>query len=78
MSGKKGRDVARQAVKNARRIRRHGRKPWMDGKPVLKTGSGGTDKSGTIKPSKTYYSQANAEKWRGTPAEWPGIPYRPK
>jgi hypothetical protein len=50
----------------------------MQGKPVLKTGMGGTDKSGTVKPSKTYYSQANAEKWRGTPAEWPGIPLRTK
>lgn len=81
MSIGKNRADARASVKNGRRLRKRkgkGRPNWMVGQPVMKTGSGGTDKSGTVKPSKTYYSQANAEKNRGRPAEWPGIPYRPK
>lgn len=69
---------ARQAAKNARRLRRKGRKPWMANKPMQKQGAGGTDKSGTVKGRGVYYSQANAERMRGKPAEWPGIPYRPK
>jgi|KBSMisStaDraftv2_1062788.scaffolds.fasta_scaffold5560302_1 hypothetical protein len=77
MSGKK-RASARAAVKNGRRIRRHGRKPWMAGQPVMKQGMGGTDKSGTVKPSKVYYSQATAERLRGHPSEWLGIPKREK
>jgi hypothetical protein len=77
MSGKK-RATARQAVKNARRIKKHGRKRWMEGKPVLKQGSGGTDKSGTVKPSPTYRSQASAEIMRGHPNHWPGLEFRPK
>lgn len=42
----KNRALARQAVKNGRRLKRHGRKPWMAGKPVMKQGGGGTDKGG--------------------------------
>lgn len=38
--------TARQAVKNGRRRKRHGSKPWMAGKPVMKQGTGGTDKGG--------------------------------
>ena len=34
----------RQGVKNARRRRRKGMKPWMRGKPMHKQGTGGTDK----------------------------------
>jgi hypothetical protein len=77
MSGK-NRSVARQAVKNKRRLKRHGSKRWLKGKPVLKDGMGGTDKSGTVKPSKVYYSQASAEINRGKPNHWSGITYRPK
>jgi hypothetical protein len=86
MSGK-NRSAARQAVKDARRIRRNGgRKPaWMRGeraaeaqKLVTKHGNGGTDKSGTVKPSKVYRSQANAERMRGKVGQWEGIPHRPK
>lgn len=45
-SGGKGSSAARQAVKNGRRIARHGRKRWMKDKPVMKQGAGGTDKGG--------------------------------
>jgi hypothetical protein len=44
MSGK-NRAAARAAVKNGRRLKRHGRKPWMADKPVMKKGTGGTDKT---------------------------------
>ncbi len=77
MSGK-NRAAARQRVKNLRRAKRHGTKPWMTGKPMLKTGMGGTDKSGTVKPSRTYYSQGSAEIMRGRPEHWPGLKFRPK
>ena len=77
MSGK-NRSAARQAVKNGRRLKRHGKKPWMKGQPTMKQGMGGTDKSGTVKPSKTYYSQATAERLRGHPSDWSGIPKREK
>jgi hypothetical protein len=77
-SGGKGGSRARQAVKNARRRRRHGTKPWMAGKPMMKQGNGGTDKSGTVKPSRVYRSQANAEISRGHPHHWQGLPFRPK
>lgn len=36
---------ARQAVKNGRRMKRKGRKKWMADKPVMKKGTGGTDKT---------------------------------
>lgn len=80
MSTGKNRADARAAVKNGRRLRkRKGRKPkWMIGAPVMKTGNGGTDKSGSQKRSMTYYSQANAEKIRGRAGSWEGIPDRPK
>ena len=78
MSGK-NRASARQAVKNGRRLKKRGKRPaWMAGQPVMKQGMGGTDKSGTVKPSKTYYSNANAERIRGHPSDWPGIPFRGK
>lgn len=77
MSGKK-RSVARQRVKNLRRAKRSGTKKWMAGKPMLKVGMGGTDKSGTVKPSYVYYSQASAESLRGKPNHWAGLEFRPK
>lgn len=45
---------------------------------MQKKGMGGTDKSGSAKGKPTYYSQANAERIRGRPWQWPGIPFRPK
>lgn len=78
MRSGKSRSASRQGIKNARRARRHGMKRWMRDKPMHKRGMGGTDKSGTVKPSKVYYSQANAERLRGHPSEWPGLPFRPK
>lgn len=79
MAGKKNAAAARQAVKNGRRARKRKRTPnWLKGKPVMKTGMGGTDKSGSVKRSMVYYSQANAEKLRGKAGSWPGIPDRPK
>ena len=76
MAGK-NRAKARAAVKNSRRRRRHGYKPWMDGKPMMKTGNGGTDKSGTVKPSPVTYTQQSACILRGKPHRWPGLEFRP-
>lgn len=61
MSGKNS-SAARQAVKNGRRVKRHGRKPWMSGEPVMKIGNGGTDKSGSRKRSIVYYSDKPASR----------------
>jgi hypothetical protein len=63
--GGKNRAAARQAVKNARRRARKGMKPWMRGKPMMKTGMGGTDKShwtGRTKRAGVYYSDKPASK----------------
>lgn len=75
MPASKGR---RQKTQNARRLRRHGAKAWLRSKPMMKTGMGGTDKSGTVKPSLMYYSQASAEITRGYPNRWPGLTFRDK
>lgn len=69
---------ARAAVKNGKRLKRHGRKPWMAGQPVMKQGMGGTDKGGKNNGRSVYYSQANAERLPGVPGDWPGLPYRGK
>ena len=61
------RSTARAAVKNARRARKNGPKRWMAGKPMMKAGSGGTDKTGSVKRSMVYYSDAPAEIIRGIP-----------
>lgn len=50
----------------------------MRHKPMQKSGMGGTDKAGTVKPSPVYYSQASAEINRGYPNRWPGLTFRPK
>lgn len=76
MSGEKGRAAARQAVKNWRRAIRKGTvthgpggpkvqprtKRWMRDKPMMKTGNGGTDKSGSRKKSIVYYSDKPARR----------------
>lgn len=63
MSEKKhGRSYAHQAVKNLRRSRRHGVKPWMKGQPMMKFGAGGTDKSGSRKRSIVFYSDRPASR----------------
>lgn len=61
MATGKNRAQARQAVKNARRRKRKGMKPWMRDKPMMKFGQGGTDKShwnGRSKRAGVYYSDA--------------------
>jgi len=70
--------TARAAARNSRRVRRHGVKAWMRGQPMMKSGMGGTDKNGTVKPSPVYYSDASAEIRRGHPNRWPGLEFRPK
>jgi hypothetical protein len=69
MSGSKNRSAARQAVKTARRIKRKGRRRWMQGddlaeasKLLTYSGNGGTDKSGSKKKSIVYYSDKPARK----------------
>lgn len=61
MSGKNSAS-ARAAVKNGRRLKRQGRKPWMAGKPVMKQGAGGTDKGGKNHGRAPYYSQKPASR----------------
>lgn len=58
----KNRAAARAAVKNGRRLKRHGRKPWMAGQPVMKQGAGGTDKGGKNNGRSVYYSQKPASR----------------
>ena len=63
------RAAKRQAVKEARRLRKR------TGKPVFPKGH---DKSGSKKRSIVYYSDASAELLRGHPNAWPGLEFRPK
>lgn len=53
---------ARAAVKNGKRMKRHGRKPWMADKPVMKKGAGGTDKGGKNAGRAPYYSDKPASR----------------
>lgn len=57
-----GRAHAHAAVKNYRRLKRHGAKPWMRDKPMMKRGAGGTDKTGSRKRSIVYYSDKPARR----------------
>lgn len=50
----------RAAVKNGRRLRRKGAKPWMKRHPLMKKGAGGTDKGGKNYGKAPTYSQAPA------------------
>lgn len=68
--GGKGGSRRRQATKNYRRLlRRKGKMPrWMKGKPMMKTGMGGTDKSHRggrkIGHGNFYYSDAPYVKYK--------------
>lgn len=53
---------ARAAVKNGRRLKRHGYKSWMSDKPVMKKGAGGTDKGGKNHGRAPYYSDKPASR----------------
>lgn len=59
---KKNRAAARAAVKNGKRMKRHGRKPWMRDKPVMKQGGGGTDKGGKNAGKAPTYSDRPASR----------------
>lgn len=62
-AGGKNRSAARAAVKNGKRIKRKGPKPWMRGQPVMKFGAGGTDKASVRNNGRApRYSDAPADR----------------
>ena len=61
--GGKGRAASRQAVKNYRRLRRHGKlRPWQRRRPMLRQGPGGTDKGGKNAGRAPTYSDRPASR----------------